>query len=125
MEASGQRPSFPFGFGLGYSLIEWGEPVLDHVAANASGSFTAVISVGLTNTGSTAGTEVVQVYLAQSLGSYSAPLLTLNGFKKVGIEAGGSATARVTLELQELPEVAFVGPDADPVSHRAVRVSNF
>jgi beta-glucosidase len=125
MEASGQRPSFPFGFGLGYSSIEWGEPVLDQVAANASGSFTAVISVGLTNTGSTAGTEVVQVYLAQSLGSYSAPLLTLNGFKKVRIEAGGSATARVTLELQELPEVAFVGPDADPVSHRAVRLSNF
>ncbi|ODV82964.1 hypothetical protein CANARDRAFT_10058, partial [[Candida] arabinofermentans NRRL YB-2248] len=61
--------------------------------------YDVVVSVDVTNTGSFAGQEVVQFYVAppKTTTIVERPLKELKGFKKVAIEAG--ATVKVTIEV--------------------------
>ena len=103
-EADGTRPAFPFGHGLGYTTIEWGEPeVVD-----------GAVRVALTNTGDRSGVEVVQLYRAESLGTEPRALRTLRGFTKVRIAPGETVTATVPLPDDGKPGVLWLAPSSDP-----------
>ncbi len=104
VEADGTRPAFPFGFGLGYTTIEWGEPeVVDGDAR-----------VTLTNTGDRAGVEVVQLYRSEALGTEPRALRTLRGFTKVRLAPGETVTASVPLPVDGTPGALWLGPSSDP-----------
>lgn len=81
------EPLFPFGHGLGYSDVAYGDARL------ANGT----IEVDVTNTGARPTSETVQVYVSLDAPSRRRPVRQLAGFAKVAIEPGATVTARVPL----------------------------
>lgn len=86
---------FPFGFGLSYTTFAIGEARLSSPAMPRNGSLT--LSVPVCNTGKTAGTEVVQVYVKDPA-DHDGPLKTLKAFQRVALKAGESQTAEIRLD---------------------------
>lgn len=88
-------PRFPFGFGLGYTAFQYGEPRLaaDTVATDGS----VELEFELTNTGTSHGTEVVQVYAHDPVAQVSRPVRWLVGFGRVALAAGATATVSVRI----------------------------
>jgi len=66
----------------------------------AGGSITA--SATITNAGSRAGEEVVQLYVRDLVGSVTRPVQELKGFEKVMLQPGESRTVSFTLEPEDL-----------------------
>ncbi len=90
--------SYPFGYGLSYTSFGYSDFT---VKRNANGSMTATVTV--TNTGSVAGREVVQVYVSKPETLLEQPKLELGGFAKTGIlSPGASETVTVTLPVEAL-----------------------
>jgi len=83
-------PLFPFGYGLSYTTFTVSAPTLDREQISASQ--TAKVSVKISNSGSRAGDQVVQMYIHHTVSSVVQPVIALRGFKRVHLEAGGSAT---------------------------------
>jgi beta-glucosidase len=88
-------PVYPFGYGLSYTTFDYSPVTLSGDVLNAAGILTA--SVTVTNTGKTAGKEVVQMYIQDIKGSVSRPVRELKGFEKVLLQPGESRT--VTFEI--------------------------
>lgn len=93
-------PLYPFGFGLTYTTFSYGDPTIDKQEINANGSVT--ISVAVTNTGKRAGTEVVQLYVQDLVGSVTRPLRELKAFQRVDIDPGQTKTVTFTLTTDDL-----------------------
>ena len=94
-------PLYPFGFGLTYTTFEYGEVRLSAPTMKPGGTLTAKVNVK--NTGSRAGTEVVQLFvraLAASAGPR--PVRELKGFQKVRLQPGESRDVSFTLSGREL-----------------------
>jgi beta-glucosidase len=87
---AGTTPAYEFGFGLGYT--DW---TLDTVDAPAQATPAAVVpvTVTLTNTGTRAGKNVVQVYAEKPGSAVDRPVRWLVGSTPVWAESGETATA--------------------------------
>lgn len=92
-------PLYPFGYGLSYTTFDYSDVKLSSSAIDANGELTA--SVTVTNKGSKDGTEVVQLYIRDIVGSTTRPVKELKGFEKVFIKAGESKTVdfKITPEM--------------------------
>jgi beta-glucosidase len=102
------EPLFPFGYGLGYTRFGYADL---HVQAQPhDGSFS--VSADVTNAGDVAGTEVVQLYVRDLVGSVTRPVKELKGFERIALQPG--ETRRVTFHLQR-EQLAFIGLDGRPV----------
>ena len=88
------EPLYPFGHGLSYSSFAYRNLRLD--AGRLAPGGTIHLTVDLENTGSVAGDEVVQLYVAVS-GKVQRPALQLADFRRVSLEPG--ETRAVTLSL--------------------------
>jgi len=64
----------------------------------------------VTNSGKRAGTETVQLYIHDRVGSYTRPIKELKGFERVELAAGESR--QVTFELTK-DDLAFYGPSGE------------
>lgn len=95
LDRSGAAPARPFGFGLGYTTFEL---AADLSEALATGSVTATA----TNTGTRAGSTVIQVYGGMTDSSYERPVRRLIGFRRVHAIPGESFTVEVRLDLHAL-----------------------
>ena len=73
--------AYPFGYGLSYTTFDWSDFSAGYDAA--SDSFT--VNVTVTNTGSVAGKEVVQVYFQSPYTDYDRQ----NGIEKASVELCG------------------------------------
>ena len=93
-------PLFPFGYGLSYGEIVYGQLNLDRSSVTADESLT--VSVEVTNQGPAAAEEVVQLYIHQRHGSASRPVRELKGFERISLDAGETRTVRFTLGPAEL-----------------------
>jgi len=91
LDRDGNTAAFPFGFGLGYTTFEM--KLVDHRAGDVDG----VASVRVTNTGSRAGSTVVQVYAFDD--DSQRPVPQLVGFRRVDLAADRTATVDVHLDL--------------------------
>ena len=98
----------PFGYGLSYTSFRVSAPSLSASTIRPDGSVTVTASV--TNTGSVAGAEVVQLYLRDLYASVTRPLLELKGFEKVMLQPG--ETKEVTFQLTP-KQLAFYNIDMD------------
>ena len=94
------EPLFPFGYGLSYTTFEYGPLTLSGNAMSANGSITA--SVTVTNTGSVQGTEVVQLYIRDLVGSIARPVQELKGFERISLNPGESRVINFTINADLL-----------------------
>ncbi|KAK1708650.1 glycoside hydrolase superfamily [Colletotrichum lupini] len=102
----GIEPRFEFGFGLTYteftysSLLVKTQNVLIGAASNSNALWEVILNVeaSFNNTGSHAGEEVVQLYVAIP----NSPPKQLRGFDKVPLEIGDSATVQFELTRRDL-----------------------
>ncbi|HET8645906.1 MAG TPA: glycoside hydrolase family 3 C-terminal domain-containing protein, partial [Vicinamibacteria bacterium] len=93
-------PQFPFGFGLSYTTFELSGLKLDATRIAPGGSVR--LDVTVTNTGSRAGDEVVQVYLSDLAASVSPPVKRLVAFQRVSLGARESRMLSFTLGPREM-----------------------
>ena len=91
---------FPFGHGLSYTTFEFGEPTLSKKSMKEDGTVT--VTVPVKNTGSVAGSEVVQLYIADVEASVGRPAKELKGFAKVALEPGQKADVAFTIDKDAL-----------------------
>ena len=88
-------PLFPFGYGLSYSSFEYFNLKLSEYKMNEGGTIKA--SVSIKNTSKYDGTEIVQLYIQDLVGSVTRPLKELKAFKKVFIPKG--ETKHITFDI--------------------------
>ena len=94
-ESAGVPVRFPFGFGLSYTEFSYGGLQVEGEGTDLR------ISVVVTNTGSRAGAEVVQLYLAPPAGGPYRPSKELRGFEKVFLEPAEQKTVAFSLERRD------------------------
>jgi beta-glucosidase len=92
-----EKVLFPFGFGLSYSEFKIGGMKLQQTSLKQGSSIT--VQADVENTGSVAGSEVVQVYIAPPKSSVDRPLKVLAGFAKVTLEPGQSKTVEIEVSF--------------------------
>lgn len=89
------RPLFAFGHGLSYTTFQLGKVRSDRQTMKADDEITFTVSV--TNTGSKAGSEVVQLYISDIKSSLPRPVKELKGFSKVYLEPGETRDVSITV----------------------------
>lgn len=82
------EPLYPFGYGLSYTTFEFSAVSLNQSRMTADSQIIAKAVV--TNTGTAAGTETVQLYIQDLFGSVVRPKKELKGFQKITLEPGES-----------------------------------
>ena len=87
-DTAGVPTAFPFGYGLSYTSFAYSDLKADETG----------VTLTVTNTGSCAGAEVVQLYVAKPDAKVFRPVKELKGFTKVQLEAGESKTVTIALD---------------------------
>lgn len=90
-------PLFPFGYGLTYTTFDYSDIKIDTEILTPGNLLN--VSALVTNTGSRAGTETVQLYIRDIAGSRSRPVIELKGFRQISLQPGESQ--RVTFAITE------------------------
>lgn len=93
-------PRYAFGHGLSYTTFGYSPVTLDRASIRPGQSLTA--SVTVTNTGRRAGTEVVQMYIQDLVGSVTRPVHQLKGFERVTLQPGESRRVQFRITDAEL-----------------------
>ena len=94
------EPLFAFGHGLSYTRFDYSEITLSATSFSGDGSITADLI--LTNSGERAGTETVQVYIRDLVGSVTRPVKQLKGFERVYLEPGESKPVSIVIDKSML-----------------------
>ena len=99
----GNKPLYPFGYGLTYTTFEYGAVQLSDTILSLSGAPKSIIaSCEITNTGHCAAVAVPQLYIRDVVGSLTRPLRELKGFQRVNIPAGETRTVSFEISEQDL-----------------------
>ena len=101
-DRDGRTPRFPFGHGTGYTTWSYESITVDCDLPVAAGSGTVSVCVGVRNTGSRRGREVVQVYASRPGSAVERPAKWLAGFAAVDADPGETVTVGILI-----PERAF------------------
>jgi beta-glucosidase len=94
------EPLYPFGFGLSYTEFGYGDIKLSTSEISSSDSLR--VSIDVTNKGSRDGSEVVQLYIRDLVGSVTRPVKELKGFQKISLKVGETKTVQFTLSVKDL-----------------------
>jgi beta-glucosidase len=100
------RPLFPFGHGLSYTTFSYSAPTVEPARIAPDGR--ATVSVELTNSGTRAGDEVVQLYIRAEVSRATRPVMELKGFRRVTLKPGERRTVTFDLGPEHL---SYHGPD--------------
>ena len=98
----GNKPQYPFGYGLTYTTFAYGPVVLSDTCINASSPDHLVASCEIANTGDRDAVAVPQLYIRDVVGSMTRPIRELKGFQRVAIPAGEKRTVSFTITEQDL-----------------------
>ena len=123
-------PLFPFGYGLSYTTFNYSPMTLSSDSMTTSGNITATVTV--TNTGNREGTEVVQLYIRDMVGSIARPVQELKGFERISLKPGESRVVNFTInadllkfynkDLEYVCEPGefdvMIGPNSRDVQHK-------
>jgi beta-glucosidase len=100
---------YAFGHGLTYGRIEYSDLSLPSPQLGWNGEL--VVQARITNRGSRAAEEVVQLYIRDRAASVTRPVRELKAFRKIALAPGESETVRFTLKTADL---TFIGRDLKP-----------
>jgi beta-glucosidase len=95
-ERDGLAPHFPFGFGLSYTRFGWA------LFTAASAADTVEVRGSVTNEGTRAGAEIVQVYAGPVHHEPDAPPRRLVGFARVELAPGETADVALSVPRRRL-----------------------
>jgi beta-glucosidase len=93
-------PLYPFGFGLSYTTFTYSALRLSGTSMAQGGSVT--VSVDVTNSGTRAGDEVVQLYVSYPTTSVPRPIKQLQGFKRIMLAPAETKTVALSLTRAQL-----------------------
>jgi len=99
---------FPFGWGLSYTRFSYAKPAISRAEVpvqevlSSGHKPVAMVSVDVKNTGSVAGTEVVQLYIRNTAASVEQPVRELKGFARVTLAPGEEKHVEFPLGFDEL-----------------------
>ena len=106
---------YPFGYGLSYTTFRFSDITLNRSSIGMDNELVA--SVTITNTGDRAGSEVVQLYIRDLVGSVTRPVKELKGFEKIYLQPNESRTVRFTIAPEMLKfynaDLKFVAEPGD------------
>lgn len=101
------EPLYPFGHGLGYTRFAYSDL---HLSARRIAAGEKVeVTVDVTNSGSRAGDEVVQLYVSDLEASGRVPIRSLRGFGRIRLGPGESRTVHFCLAPRALSMVRADG----------------
>lgn len=93
-------PVYPFGYGLSYTDFSYGDLKLSSQSLKGNQQLDA--SIAVTNAGKMDGSEVVQLYIRDMVGSITRPVKELKGFQKITLKAGETKTVHFTITPDDL-----------------------
>ena len=93
-------PLYPFGHGLSYTNFGYAKLIAPDTPVKAGG--TATVTVEITNTGSHAGDEVVQLYVHKPSSIVSRPRQQLQAFQRLSLQPGETKTVTLEIDTQRL-----------------------
>ncbi len=99
-------PLYAFGYGLGYSTVDYGKMTASAKTFGDAAPLT--VTVALTNTGKYAQRETVQLYVRDSVALRTRPVLELIDFRQVDLAPGQSTTVSFSVSAKQL---TYLGPD--------------
>lgn len=106
---------YPFGYGLSYTTFRFSDITLNRSSIGMDNELVAPVTV--TNTGDRAGSEVVQLYIRDLVGSVTRPVKELKGFEKIYLQPNESRTVRFTIAPEMLKfynaDLKFVAEPGD------------
>ncbi|GAC1592038.1 MAG: beta-glucosidase BglX [Ginsengibacter sp.] len=94
------EPLYPFGFGLSYTTFSYSNINLNTSRIKSGQTLNAQVTV--TNTGNFKGTETVQLYIRNMVGTVTHPLKELKGFQQITLEPGASKTLSFNVTANDL-----------------------
>ena len=88
-------PLFPFGYGLSYTTFDYSDVTLSATEAKVGEPVTAKVTV--TNSGTMAADEVVQLYIRDMVAMPVRPIKELRGFERIHLAPGESREVTFTI----------------------------
>ena len=95
-----EKPMFAFGHGLSYTTFKISNAKADK--KRITPDETVTFTVDVTNTGSMAGAETVQLYIRDLKSSLPRPVKELKGFSKVYLAPGATQQVSITIDKSAL-----------------------
>jgi beta-glucosidase len=93
------EPLFPFGYGLSYTKFQYSELKLDVLQIQPGDEVSGTVTV--TNIGSFAGDEIVQIYLKDDEASVRVPHHKLCALKRVSLNPQEAVTVSFTIDAEQ------------------------
>jgi beta-glucosidase len=122
-------PQFPFGYGLSYTTFAFGQTNVSKTQLSAAelnrglsgktGATALTVEADITNTGSRAGDELVQLYVGLRGTSTAQPVRALKGYQRIALAP--RETRRVTFNLG--PEAFAIWNDRNEFAAEPAKVS--
>jgi beta-glucosidase len=91
---------YPFGHGLTYGKIDYSEFAISAPGMAMAGEIS--LAARITNRGTRAAEEVVQLYIHDRVASITRPVRELKAFRKIKLAPGQSEVVRFTLKREDL-----------------------
>lgn len=95
-DKAGTKLRFPFGYGLSYTTFQYGELKLAEEGGKVS------VHAEITNSGNTAGSEIVQLYVKNNSERVFKAEKELRGFIKVFLQPGETKIVSICFEKKDL-----------------------
>lgn len=103
---AGSTPLYPFGYGLSYTTFEYSGLMLSSDTYGMDDDIK--VTFNLSNSGPCEGTEIVQLYVRDLVGSVTRPVKELKAFRRVTLGSGETQAVSFNLPVRDL---AFWGMD--------------
>lgn len=89
-------PLYPFGYGLSYTNFTYSDLQIDKRKISDKDSI--IVSIKITNSGSVAGNEIVQLYTHDHYADVTPPVKELKGFERIYLNPGESKIVKFVIK---------------------------
>jgi beta-glucosidase len=119
-DKNGEEPAFPFGYGLSYTTYSYANLKVVTPVVGPDGR--VEVTAEITNSGTRAGEETVQLYVGFEGSKVERPVKLLRAFSKVALAPGESKTVPLSVAVKDLAwyDVETKGWKIEPMTYRVL-----